>query len=301
MTAAIHAIILTLNEERHIRRCIESILPVCDSILVVDSGSNDQTCAIAKSLGATVVSNPWKNYATQLNHGIDLLRDKTGWLLRIDADEIFGSGPVVQPRDLITKLDPAVTGLAVMRRIYFMGRRIRFGGIEPSWQLRLWRNGAGRCEQRWMDEHVRVSGVVQKSDIVLSDINLNSLNWWTSKHNGYAVREAIDVLNKTHKFLPQDDSSAGSASFQAEVRRFLKEKLYLKLPAGFRSVAYFFYRYVVRLGFLDGRAGYYFHLLQGLWYRSLVDATVAEIEMHAKTTGKLIVDAIFDLTGKKPV
>jgi glycosyltransferase involved in cell wall biosynthesis len=301
MTTAIHAIILTLNEERHIRRCIESILPVCDSILVVDSGSSDQTCAIAKGLGATVVFNPWKNYATQLNHGIDLLRDKTGWLLRIDADEVFDSGPEVRPCDLIAKLDPAVTGLAVMRRIYFMGKRIRFGGIEPSWQLRLWRNGAGRCEQRWMDEHVRVSGVVQKSDIVLSDINLNSLNWWTSKHNGYAVREAIDVLNKVHQFLPQDESAAGTASFQAEARRFLKEKFYLKLPAGFRSVAYFFYRYVVRLGFLDGRAGYYFHLLQGLWYRSLVDATVLEIEMHAKATGKPIVDAIFDLTGKKPV
>jgi glycosyltransferase involved in cell wall biosynthesis len=298
MTTSIHAIIITRNEELHIRRCIESISAVCDDVLVIDSGSADQTRQIAEKLGATVLNYSWIDHATQINRGIEALRDKTGWLLRIDADEVLDAASAQKLKTFLAQLPPDIDGVAVQRRIHFMGRRMRFGGIEPSYQLRLWRVGSGQCEQRLMDEHVRVKGRVQNSQMVISDINLNSLQWWTSKHNNYATLEAIEVLNLKYNFMPKPHMQIGSLNAQAQMRRNLKEKIYLKLPSGLRANFYFVYRYIFRLGFLDGEAGYYFHLLQGLWYRSLVDARAFEIETCASLEGISIAEAISKVTGR---
>ena len=210
--ADIHAIILTLNEEMHIARCIESLAGQCTSITVVDSGSTDGTTEIAIALGAQVLRNPWINYASQMNYAIEALADRGGWLLRIDADEVLDADSRQTLAEAIAGAAPEVDGLVVQRRIHFLGRRIRHGAIEPSWQLRLWRNGAGRCEQRWMDEHIKVVGSVARTELVLSDINLNSLTWWTSKHNSYASREAIEILNRKYGFLLGESLGAGGAS-----------------------------------------------------------------------------------------
>ncbi|WP_287330927.1 glycosyltransferase family 2 protein [Mesorhizobium sp.] len=293
----IHAVILTLNEEMHIARCIASLGGQCASVTVVDSGSNDSTIAIAEGLGAQVLTNRWVNYATQMNFAIGELVAKEGWLLRIDADEVLDADSTQTLVEAIATSPPHADGLLVRRRIHFMGNRIRHGGIEPSWQLRLWRNGRGRCEQRWMDEHITVAGNVAKSGVVFSDINLNSLSWWTAKHNSYASREAIDILSRKYDFMPLEDISTCGASPQAKARRFLKEQLYGRMPNGLRVLAYFFYRYLLRLGFMDGRPGWYFHVLQAFWYRTLVDAKVTEIEAHADTRNVPIMEAIRNCTG----
>lgn len=293
----IHAIILTKNESMHIKRCIESIVDVCETITVIDSGSTDDTVSIAEGLGATAVFNPWVNYATQLNYGIDLLKDRGGWLFRIDADEVLQGEAKANLSDTFSKLDDNIDGLTVLRRIYFRGKRIRYGSIEPSHQLRLWQNNKGRCEQRWMDEHIIVQGKVLSTKVVLSDINLNSLTWWTEKHNHYASREAIDSLNGKYGFLTLETSSRPNTSAQAKMKRFLKEKVYFRLSNGLRSILYFLYRYIIRLGFLDGRKGWYFHFLQAFWYRTLVDAKVDEIEDYAADNNVSIPDAIKSRTG----
>jgi glycosyltransferase involved in cell wall biosynthesis len=296
----IHAIILTYNEERHIARCIESLAGQCASITIIDSGSTDDTVDAAKRLGAKVLVNVWVNYATQMNFAIQALQDRGGWLLRIDADEILDRESLVGPKDAVCAAGPETHGILVQRRIHFLGRRIKYGTIEPSWQLRLWRCGSGRCEQRWMDEHIKVRGGVVTSDIVLSDINLNSLSWWTEKHNNYASREAIDILNNRFGFLPKESLNDGGVSSQARLRRYFKEKIYAKAPGGVRALVYFLYRYVVRFGFLDGTSGFYFHLMQGLWYRTLVDAKVAEILTFAEHEGVAIPEAIKNRTGIDP-
>ncbi|NNJ77125.1 MAG: glycosyltransferase family 2 protein, partial [Anderseniella sp.] len=281
MTAEIHAIILTFNEERHIARCIRSLGDQCASITVIDSESTDQTREISEDLGAEILINPFVNHAEQVNFAIDQLAHRNGWFLRIDADEVVDSEA---SQDLATAVDSVaadVDGVLIKRRIHFMGRRIRHGGIEPNWQLRLWRSGTGRCENRWMDEHLIVAGRVQKSEIVLSDINLNPLDWWISKHNSYASREAVEVLNSSHHFKPVDTLPTG-AGFHAKKRSFLKNNIYNKVPAELRSLFYFIFRYFVMLGFLDGKAGWHFHVLQGFWYRFLVDAKLHEVRKYMK-------------------
>ena len=297
----IHAIILTLNEEQHLRRCIESLEGQCTSITVIDSGSTDNTVAIARAHGAAVLFNPWVNYATQLNFGINALSSSGGWVLRIDADEIVDPNSIETLIEAVNAGSEHYDGLLVNRRLHFQGRRMRYGAVEPSWQLRLWRNGSGRCEARWMDEHILVNGAVGKSQVVLSDINLNSLTWWTAKHNNYASREAIDILNHRHGIFSTEKLDKGGTSDQARTRRFLKENIYVKLPSGVRALAYFLYRYILRGGFRDGSPGYYFHILQGLWYRTLVDAKVREIESYAIEKRVPLTQAVRECTGLDPL
>lgn len=289
----VHALILTLDEERHIRRCIASVRPYCAGVLVIDSGSRDATRAIAEELGAEVIVHPFTTHAGQVNAGIRHLAGRDGWVLRIDADEVLAPPPGGQ---LVRPGEP-LTGLLVRRRIVFLGRRIRFGGLEPNWQMRLWRNGAARCEQRWMDEHVAIAGEVGRSAVVVSDINLNSVGWWTRKHENYASREAIEMLDRRHGFLARAAPAGGALHRAARVRRFVKNRIYSRLPGAARAIGYFVYRYGLRLGFLDGREGYYFHFLQACWYRTLVDCKIDEIERHHRLHGGDWPAAILATTG----
>ena len=289
------AIILTLNEERHLPRCIESLRGVADRVVVVDCFSTDQTLTLAKSKGARVVQNTWVNHATQFNWSLTQLDANTEWVIRIDADEYLTPELAAEIRDRLFTLGPEIEGVYVNRRMTFQGRMIRHGGVFPIRVLRLFRYGKGECEKRWMDEHIKVAGATAdfKGDLV--DDNLNSLTWWTDKHNGYASREAVDLLNMQYGFSTMDSIASLSSASQAGIKRWIKERLYVRLPGGFRAFVYFVYRYVIRLGFLDGQAGMEFHFLQGLWYRYLVDAKVAEVKMYMKKNNVDITTAIADV------
>ena len=262
-------VILSRDEARHIERCIASVRDIAARIVVVDSGSTDATRDLARTAGAEVFENPWVNYATQFNWALDRTGIATAWTFRLDADEI------VLP-ELATALPAALAsaaaGLTVNRRIHFLGRWLRWGTIYPVRTLRLWRTGRGRCEDRWMDEHIIVDGPVAHLDADIADINLNNIGWWTDKHNRYATRLAIDEL------LARPDSAGGSAiGTTARARRFVKQRIYPHLPLGFRAIPVFGYRYVFRAGFLDGWQGLVFHTLQSLWYRFLTDVKIREI------------------------
>lgn len=291
------ALILTHNEAIHIGRCIESILPLTASILVVDSGSTDDTPAIATRYGAQVLSHTWRNYATQFNWGLDQVSRESDWILRIDADEVMSSELASQLRDLLPTLGAGVAGVLVNRRMAFMGKPIRFGGMFPTSMVRVFRKGRGSCENRWMDEHIKVDGecVTVRGEIL--DDNRNSLTWWTTKHNSYSNREAVDILNGEYGFIRQESISALGSRREADTKRWIKENIYNRLPTGIRAFAYFFYRYVLRLGFLDGKEGAAFHVLQGFWYRYLVDCKVLEVKRHMQAHGSDPVTAIREVLG----
>lgn len=290
----VHAFILTLNEELHIARCIASIREHCASVLVIDSESSDRTCEIARQMGAEVIVHRFTTHAAQVNAAIDHLAGRGGWLMRIDADE------VLEPpaEGLLVRAGETADGLIVRRHIHFMGRRMLHGGLQPNWHLRLWREGKGRCEQRWMDEHIFVAGRTRTTTrIEIADINLNPVGWWTAKHNGYASREAIEVLARKYPLLDREPPEATTLHGPVRLKRLVKERLFNRLPGGMRAKAYFFWRYWVRLGFLDGTEGYFFHFLQAYWYRTLIDCKVREIEIYRDTNGVPLKDAVAAVTG----
>lgn len=291
-------VILTKDEEKHIERCLTSVRPFASRILVVDSGSTDRTVELARTCGAEVLSNPWVNYATQMNWGIDNVDPEADWIMRLDADEIVTPELAQEIADKLPGQASEVDGVYVSRRMTFMGRPMRWGGIFPVRVLRLFRNGRGRCENRWMDEHIVVTGPVADFAGEIIDDNRNSLTWWTQKHNAYASREVVDLLNLELGFMPHETVADLRGGKQAGVKRWLKETVYARMPVGLRAFVYFLYRYVIRLGFLDGREGAAFHVLQGLWYRYLVDAKMHEVRQymrHEKVDAKTAIHQVLGI------
>lgn len=288
----VSAIVLTLNEAQHLGRCLASLEGVVDSVLVVDSFSTDETVAIAAANGAAVLQRKWVNHATQFNWALTQLDGSADWVMRIDADEYLTPELAAEIKERLPLVGGTVDGVVCGRRMVFQGALIRHGGMMDIGALRIFRYGRGQCENRWMDEHIKVSGPTVSFRGALIDDNLNSLSWWTEKHNRYASREAVDLLNLRFGFYPVDSVASLENGSQASFKRWIKERVYARLPAGFRALVYFLYRYVMLAGFLDGRAGTTFHVLQGFWYRYLVDAKVKEVERHMRAHGSDVVTAI---------
>lgn len=280
MSKTLAAIILTKNEAKHIERCLRSIKGVVDEVVVVDCFSDDNTRELAEDLGARVVTHPWKNYATQLNFGIYECGIVSDWIWRIDADEYLEGGLGESVKKYIQKAPDKVNGIYVRKRIDFMGRPLLHGGWYPSFHLKVWRRGHGECENRWMDEHIRLfdgeTTVITEGNQV--DANLNDLTWWTGKHNGYATREMVDMLmmqygmdSKSKEVVPKFFGT------EEQRKRWLKVQ-YINSPLFLRPFINFFFRYFLRAGFLDGKEGFLWHFLQGFWYRFLVDAKIYELK-----------------------
>ncbi|MCM4155364.1 glycosyltransferase family 2 protein [Gramella sp. AN32] len=287
---SLSAIILTFNEEIHLQRCIDSLKNVCEDIIIVDSFSKDKTKDIALKNNARFVQNKWINHAIQFNWALENCDIKKDWILRLDADEYLT--PALQD-EIIEKLnliDLSVTGIMLPLQRIFMNRHLKKGYDEIK-LLRIFRNGKGKSENRWMDEHISLSeGLTIEFSNSLADHNLNSLHWWTTKHNGYSIREAIDLLDielgiVTHK------KEISKISAQAAKKRKLK-KNYAHKPLFLRAFIYFIYRYFFRLGFTEGKEGFLWHFLQGWWYRTLVDAKIYEIKKACGNDKEKIKDYI---------
>jgi glycosyltransferase involved in cell wall biosynthesis len=293
-------VILTKNEERHIVRALSSVSKIADRCVVVDSGSDDRTVELAESEGANILLNDFVTQAQQFNWALDHLPSDTEWVLRLDADEIVTKHLSQQIQETIPSLGKNNAGIYVSRRIHFLGRPIRWGGVFPIKVLRVFRYSAGRCEDRWMDEHILVDGdTVDLSGEIIDD-NLNSLTWWTEKHNAYASREVVDLLNLEYGFMPYKMVAGDLPVHQTTIKRWLKDQVYARLPGGLRAFAYFLYRYVIRLGFLDGKEGTAFHVLQGFWYRYLVDVKLYETKTYMIAPS--IVDAFFpNFEARRPI
>jgi glycosyltransferase involved in cell wall biosynthesis len=278
--ASVTVIILTYNEEKHIARAITSCRAFAEKILVVDSFSTDSTLEIARDLGADTFQHPFENQAQQFQWALDNLPITSDWVMRLDADEIIEDSLAAEITTELHRLPAGVTGVNLKRKHVFLGRWVRHGGRYPIILLRIWRRGAARIEQRWMDEHVLLEHgklVTFKEDF--ADVNLNDITYFITKHNQYATREAVDVICRkmalTHN---QANISSDQVSAKVIFTRMVKERIYNKIPFQISSALYFAYRYFVQLGFLDGVEGSIYHVLQGFWYRYLVGAKTLEFE-----------------------
>jgi glycosyltransferase involved in cell wall biosynthesis len=284
LKSSLTVIILTYNEAIHLERCIQSVKPVADRIVIVDSYSTDKTLEIAQNLQVEVFQNKWINYAQQFQWALDNIPIHTEWIMRMDADEYIYPELARELAQKLPHLPKDTTGLFVKLRLIFMDQWIR-RGYYPMVLLRFWRNGAGYIQQKWMDEHIRLKhGHTQMLANDMADHNLNNLSWWTTKHNNYATREAIDRLNREYHFL---DAKHDDEYVVGHKKKWYKS-LYMRLPLFLRPFLYFFYRYVLRGGFLEGRRGLVWHLLQGFWFQFLVDAKIFQIKHLARQKGKSI-------------
>lgn len=274
-------VILTYNEELHIARAIRSLrqCPAVTDIYVVDSHSTDNTRSIAELEGAQVFEHDFVNQAKQLQWALDSLPIATEWTMRLDADELIGADLAYELATAVATAADNVGGFTLNRRHIFLGKWIKHGGRFPMRLLRVWRTGNGRVEDRWMDEHIVIKdGATLDLKGKFEDRNLQDLHFFTEKHNSYATREALAVLMSRYgQKAYQDDLY--SLSPQAKLKRFVKERVYNRLPYQVTAFSYFSFRYFLQLGVLDGPQGLVYHFLQACWYRFLVGAKLAELKL----------------------
>jgi glycosyltransferase involved in cell wall biosynthesis len=284
MQLSLTVIILTFNESKHIVRCIKSIKNDVKEIIVIDSLSTDNTVELARNAGAIVVSHSWPGtQALQLNWALKNIVFKGDWIFRLDADEFATESLMKELRTKLPFVKKTVTGIELKRRVIFKGKWIRYGTYYPVWLLRIWRVNCAYCKQQLMDEHMVVkNGSIIKLKNEFVDDNLNNIYWWTQKHNNYARREAVEMLDLQYCFLRKDVNDGGSTNKQSVLKQLLKKHVYARLPLGIRPIFYFAYRFFIRFGFFDGPKGWIFHFLQGFWYRMIVDINVWEANQQIK-------------------
>jgi glycosyltransferase involved in cell wall biosynthesis len=277
-------VVLTRDEALNLPACLDSVADWAGELFVVDSGSTDGTQAIAAARGAAVVSHPFETHARQWSWALRALPIASDWVLALDADQRVT--PAL--RDEIVRVagatgaDPHVA-YYVRRRQVFRGRFIRHGGYYPKHLLRLFRRGEAWVDERdLVDHHFHVKGATGflRGDLVEDNRNEADLSVWIARHARYARLQAEEELSG--RWGGADPAAPARLLGTPDERvRWLKRQ-WGRLPLYVRPALYFLYRYVLRAGFLDGRQGFLFHVLQGFWYRLLVDAHLDELRRQAR-------------------
>jgi glycosyltransferase involved in cell wall biosynthesis len=266
-------VILTLNEQENLRYALESVRGWAREIVVLDSGSTDATVSIAESFGARVVFHAFEDYSKQRNFALRELDTSTEWVLFLDADEWVP--PILRSEisNLLARR-PKDNGFFVTFRLVWMGAPIRFG-YRPSWLLRLVRPEHAVCDDRGINEHLTVSGNAGYLGSTLVHQDRQGVSRWIEKHDRYAALEA-GLIFRTQSTTRSDKGRL--LGTRAQRTRWIRDRVWRHLPALLRPWIYFFVRFVMLGGFLDGRSGFTFHFLHALWYQTLIDIKLLELQ-----------------------
>jgi glycosyltransferase involved in cell wall biosynthesis len=278
-------ILLTFNSEASIREVIEACIPLQARTIVVDSYSNDKTIEIATEYRCEIVQHHFEHYSAQRNWAQQYAQlAPEDWVLHLDSDEVLSPELTASILHALRSAPPEIDGYLMQRLHWFMGKPIRYGSINPSWHLRLYRVGKGSCEERLYDQHFIVPGKTEKLKGLLHDLQLTTLEKWTLAHNRWSTAEALEVLTQM-EVHSRDNSRQLRASLSGDLRmkkRWIKNNIWYRTPLLFRCFIFFLYSYFIRLGFLDGKTGLIYHVLQSFWFRFLVDAKIVEKQQEGK-------------------
>lgn len=267
-------IILTKNESVNLPDCLASIKDFAARTVVVDSGSDDDTVKIARAAGADVFVHSFENYAKQFNWALANTGITTRWCFRLDADERLTPALCDELSEIVAAHEgDDVNGVVMEARLYFLGRCIRHG-CRNKRKLMLFKTGLAVIEDRKMDEHtVLLSGRAVAARERFLHYDFKDMTHWINKMNWYATREMQDYFDfKNGKGATGARSGDGAIS----TTRRRKFGLYYRFPMFVRSLLVFWYFYIFKLGFLDGRAGYIYNYMYHRWYRNLVDTKIYE-------------------------
>jgi glycosyltransferase involved in cell wall biosynthesis len=274
MKVPVSAVILTYNEELNLLNCLASIRDLVDEIFVVDSGSTDGTCAIAQDCGAQVVTHEFTGHSVQWQWALDNLPLRNKWVLGLDADQRLTPDLTLELLELFR--DPQrvseYAGFYVPRRNVFRGKWIRWGGYYPKHIIKLFRRDRLLHEPAdLLDHHFHVNGKVGKlrHDIIEENLKEDDIDFWITKHLRYAELLAREESRRKNGVAPTHvrPSLIGNPDERAEWQK----KTWTRLPRFVRAPAYFVWRYIFLLGFLDGKQGFAFHFLHAFWFRMVTD------------------------------
>lgn len=275
---SIAVIVLTQNDSVHLAQALRHATCFAEEIFLIDSFSTDNTVDIAKSFGATVFGHSFENHAKQFQWALDHAPVTTDWVMRLQPDEIIEADLADEIIERLRSLPLNVTAVYFNRKTIFQGKFIRWGGEYPSWVLRIWRNGKTQIEDMWTEEFVyQTEGESVKFCGGFAVRVPPDLESYTQKLNRLATWEALEMV-RDQLCLPTPSARRQSRmdSIVSRVKRLMK-KFHNRIPFALSAAASFVYRYIIRLGFLDGRAGLTYHIIR-FWYRFLVGAKLRELE-----------------------
>lgn len=270
MSIPVSVIILAFNEEKNIEGCLKSMGKVFDEVFVVDSGSTDRTISIAEQFTDKIYSHPFNGYSCQRNWAQSDLPVRNEWVFHIDADERITAGLAEELKAVFAGPLDNIDGFMISRKTVFMGRWIRHGGHYPVYHTRIFKKQNGVCEDRMYHQHFIVKGRVLKLKSDIIDVLVPDISTMIDRLNRWTDMEAQEALSKRRPGRLNGDFFKGPISR----RRWFRENLYGSMPLFLRAFLYFFYRYIIRLGFLDGIEGLVFHSIQCLWQYFVIDVKI---------------------------
>ena len=265
MKKKIVTIVLTFNSEATIKKVILKAKKVSKNVVICDSFSNDSTIKIAKSLYCKIVYKKFTNYAAKRNYIIRKCNRLYDWQLHLDADEILTNNLIKNINRIVHSNDKNYSYL-IKRKAHFLNKKLSFGG-SSNWHLRLFPSGTTLVEYINYDNHFKSKLKSKKISGILNDLNLKNLTEWVASHNTSSTLSAKDNKNKNSKNIVQPKLFGNTI----ERLRFFKHIFYL-FPSGIRPFLLFIINYFFLLGFLDGKAGFYYCFFHSLWFRTLIDA-----------------------------
>ena len=271
-------IILTFNEEIHLPRLLESIKGVNAPIYILDSGSIDNTIAIANQYEAEVKVNHFINHPQQWDFALKNFDIETPWTIGLDADQIVTPELYRMLESFDNQKYENINGIYFNRKNYFQGDWIRYGGYYPIYLLKMFRTGIGYSDlNENMDHRFIAPGetVIWKAGhLIEENLKENDIDFWFKKHERYSDLIAQEEIERMQNLRIQ--SIKPNLFGNPDEKKAWLKRLWWKLPLGLRPYLYYIYRMVFQLGFLDNKTARHFHYLQGLWFRKLVDRKIKE-------------------------
>ena len=271
----ISVVILTLNEELNLPRCLEAI-SWCDDVLIVDSFSSDATLKIAAKHGVRVVQRAFDSFAGQRNFAVEHCELRYEWIFHLDADEVMTPDLSAEILGCIAATDK--DAYRVSSKLMFHGKFLRHAGLFPWYQVRLGRRGKLRFTQvgHGQREHLPSDAIGTLKNSLLHFPFEKGLDDWIEKHNRYSTAEARQNI---YGYADDDFPILDLLSIATDRRRRAAKKIFRRLPC--RAPIRFIYMYLFRGGILDGKAGFtYCRLLA--WYEWLIVLKEREIRARAR-------------------
>ncbi len=276
-------VVLTYNEELNLPTCLNSLRPLECPIFVVDSGSTDRTLEIASLHGAHLATHAFETHSKQWQWALSNLPIGSEWVLAIDADQYLPFELAEEIRMVLAPDSPApipagTNGVYLNRRYIFRGTWLRHGGLYPKLLLKLFRKRHVRMDELdLLDHHFYVAGdtTTLSHDLIEHNRKEDDIAFWSQKHIGYAAKLAQEEVARRRDRTQRPLKSRFFGTPDEHIVAL--KSIWGTMPPYVRPFMYFFYRYVVRLGWLDGKQGLVFHTLQALWFRLLVDISVDQL------------------------
>ena len=277
-------VIITFNEEANLPYALNSVAGWADEIFVVDSFSADRTVEIAKSFGAKVALHSFENFGRQKNWAIDNFDIGSEWILFLDADEYLSEEMKAEISSVLEHDDGAVGGFFTRIKFMYLGRWLKHGDLYRN-IIRLIRKGRGRyIDTAGFREKMVVDGQVRELKSYIVHDDRKGLADWIAKQ---MLRIRIDAGIRIDPVLKDNEAKTvtdtNSLTMEGGTNRSLRKKLY-RLPAPVRPFAQFFYRYIIKLGFLDGWQGFIYNFLLQFWYPLMVEAMYLELRYQRRNS-----------------